>query len=607
MVEPKTHSLFERLGGKDPVKAIVEEFYVRVEADEELERFFAHTNFKRQRTRMVKFLTTAFGGPAVYRGKSMVQAHKNLNIASADFDRVAGHLVDTLVELDVEQAEIDDIIALVVPLKAEIVTKEDEMDTNMDSEKIAALQEEIDSLKVKLSEATTAANEAAMFRSMVEDSPINTIFADTSGTIQYMNTASFKQLNEVSALLPVKVDDIVGNSFDVFHKNPAHQRNLIADPKNLPHLTNIGLGPETLELLVSAIHGQDGQYLGAMATWARITDKLATEKHTAELVEKEQVAAIELREKVDSILTVVAAAGAGDLTQVVTVSGDDAIGRLGEELSKFFTGLRSNIRKLVDGANGVAHSSVSVAEVSEGMGLSAAETTSQAMSVSVAAEEVSQNVQTVAAASEELNASIGEIARNASQAATVASKAVDVAEETNRTVGKLGESSAEIGQVIKVITSIAQQTNLLALNATIEAARAGEAGKGFAVVAYEVKELAKETAKATEDISQKIAAIQNDTDSAVQAIEEISGIINQISEFQTTIASAVEEQSATTKEIGRNVNEAARAASDIAKNVSVVAKAAGSTSDGAMMAKTKSEELAEIAASLQSEVSHFTY
>ncbi len=607
MAKPKAHPLFDRLGGKDVIKAVVEEFYVRVEADEELERFFADTNFKRQRTRMVKYMTAAFGGPAVSRGKPKVQAHKNLNIASTDFDRVAGHLVDTLVELDVEQAEIDDIIALVVPLKAEIVTKEDEMDTNMDSEKLVALQEEIDSLKLKLSEATTTADETAVFRSMVEDSPVNTIFADTSGTIQYMNTASFKHLKEVARHLPVKVDDIVGNSFDVFQKDSSSQRNLAADPANLPHLTNVELGDETLELLVSAIYGQDGQYLGAMTTWECITDKLVTEKRTDELAEKEKVAAMELREKVDSILRVVAAAASGDLTQTVTVSGDDTIGRLGEELSKFFTGLRSNIRKLVDGANGVAHSSVSVAEVSEGMGLSAAETTSQAMSVSVAAEEVSQNVQTVAAASEELNASIGEIARNASQAATVASKAVDVAEETNRTVGKLGESSAEIGQVIKVITSIAQQTNLLALNATIEAARAGEAGKGFAVVAYEVKELAKETAKATEDISQKIAAIQNDTDSAVHAIEEISGIINQISEFQTTIASAVEEQSATTKEIGRNVNEAARAASDIAKNVSVVAKAAGSTSDGAMMAKKKSEELAEIASSLQSEVSHFTY
>ena len=177
--------------------------------------------------------------------------------------------------------------------------------------------------------------------------------------------------------------------------------------------------------------------------------------------------------------------------------------------------------------------------------------------VSKAAQQVSQNLQTVATGAEEMGVSIKDIAKNATEAAKVATSAVKVAETTTAIVSKLGESSTEIGQVIKVITSIAQQTNLLALNATIEAARAGEAGKGFAVVANEVKELAKETAKATEDISRKIEAIQTDTKAAVDAIASICGVINQINDISCTIATAVEEQNATTNEMSRNVSEAA--------------------------------------------------
>jgi methyl-accepting chemotaxis protein len=181
----------------------------------------------------------------------------------------------------------------------------------------------------------------------------------------------------------------------------------------------------------------------------------------------------------------------------------------------------------------------------------------------------------------------------------VASSAVHAAETTNATITKLGESSAEIGKVIKVITSIAQQTNLLALNATIEAARAGEAGKGFAVVANEVKELAKETAKATEDISQKIEAIQGDTKSAVTAIAEIGEIISKINDYQNTIASAVEEQTATTNEISRNVSEAAKGSTEIAQNIVGVASAAKSTTVGAADTQKASGELSRMAAELQ--------
>ncbi len=179
----------------------------------------------------------------------------------------------------------------------------------------------------------------------------------------------------------------------------------------------------------------------------------------------------------------------------------------------------------------------------------------------------SQNVQT---STEQMTAAISEIARNATESARVASSAVQLAASTNTVVSSLGESSAKIGQVLKVITTIAQQTNLLALNATIEAARAGTAGRGFAVVANEVKELAKETAKATEDIGRRIEAIQNDATNAVDAIGKIGAVIDQIHDISNTIAGAVEEQTAVTNEIARSMTDSARVSTEVVTTLSAV-------------------------------------
>ena len=237
--------------------------------------------------------------------------------------------------------------------------------------------------------------------------------------------------------------------------------------------------------------------------------------------------------------------------------------------------------------------------LSQQMAASATETSSKVSEVSSSAATISANMETVASSTEEMSASVREIARNASEAARVANTAVVLASTTNVTVSKLGESSNEIGKVLRVITAIAQQTKLLALNATIEAARAGEAGKGFAVVANEVKELAKETAKATEDIGSKIDAIQGDTRSVVGAIGEISQIIDKINTIQTTIAGAVEEQTATTNEMSRSVSEGARGVSEIARSIATVASAAEVTSKGAAQSYQSAEQLAEVSAQLQ--------
>jgi methyl-accepting chemotaxis protein len=278
-----------------------------------------------------------------------------------------------------------------------------------------------------------------------------------------------------------------------------------------------------------------------------------------------------------------------------------------EGVNQMLEAVSGPLKSTAENASSLASSSEELTAVSHQMAGNAEETAVQANVVSAASEQVSRNVASVAAATEEMQASIREIAKNANDSAHVAKNAVIVAQSTNDTMKKLGVSSQEIGNVIKVITSIAQQTNLLALNATIEAARAGEAGKGFAVVANEVKELAKQTAKATEEISQKIEAIQGVTKGAVSAIEEIGTIINQINDISNSIASAVEEQTVTTNEIGRSVTEAAQGVNDIAKNISGVAMAAKNTTQGANDTKTASLELSEMAARLQASVSKFTF
>jgi methyl-accepting chemotaxis protein len=297
----------------------------------------------------------------------------------------------------------------------------------------------------------------------------------------------------------------------------------------------------------------------------------------------------------------------GDLTLTVnkTYAGD--FDSLKKSINTLAIQVRQAMQQIGQNTAALVASSEELNKVSQQMSSSADETAAQANVVSAASDQVSKNVQTVATGADEMGASIKEIAKNTADATKVAIAAVKTAETTNQTIEKLGQSSAEIGQVIKVITSIAQQTNLLALNATIEAARAGEAGKGFAVVANEVKELAKETAKATEDISQKIEAIQADTKGAVSAIAQISGVINQINDIQNTIASAVEEQSATTNEISRNLAEAAKGAVDITKNIGGVAEAARSTTSGAVDTQKSAQSLERMAAELQELVSQFKY
>ncbi|GAB2726146.1 methyl-accepting chemotaxis protein [Nocardioides pakistanensis] len=303
------------------------------------------------------------------------------------------------------------------------------------------------------------------------------------------------------------------------------------------------------------------------------------------------VLARSLRRRIEPMVAALVALAKGDLSHDLEVEGTDELAVMGQNLHIATASLRGMVVSLAESAESLDVASDQMAQVATTISESAEETAGQSHVVSAAADQVSRNVQTVATGGEEMTASIGEIARSTSEASQVGVEAVALAQETNELVARLGASSAEIVGVVNVITGIAEQTNLLALNATIEAARAGESGKGFAVVAGEVKDLAQETAKATEDISRRVEAIQADTASAVSSIAQITEVIARLDTFQATIASAVEEQAATTQEMSRNIAETASGAGQIAENIVAVAGAAEATSGGVHEIRAASEEL----------------
>jgi len=297
----------------------------------------------------------------------------------------------------------------------------------------------------------------------------------------------------------------------------------------------------------------------------------------------------------------------GRLDQRLTVRGRDEVGRMAEALNTALDRLTAALRDIGTNVTTLASSSEDLSGVAGRMNASAARSAGRADAVSSASEEISANIATVSAGADEIGSSITEIARSTASAADVAGQAVRISGEAGSILRKLGESSAEIVSVVKLITGIAQQTNLLALNATIEAARAGEMGKGFAVVAGEVKELAQETARATEDIRTRVGAIQTDSAAAVAAIAEIGAVINQINATQTAIAAAVEEQTATTNEMGRNVGEVAAGSNEISANVAEVAQAAAETTSAAANTAAAADDLARVAHELQQSLAMFRY
>ncbi len=492
-----------------------------------------------------------------------------------------------------------------------------------------------------------------VLQQLLENAPINVMLANLDGTIIYLNQKSKDTLKSIEKLLPVPVDQIVGGSYDVFHKNPSSQKRLLANERNLPHRAIIQLGPEKLDLLVTAVVDGAGKYIGPMVTWEVVTEKIKLENEVSRIQSMMDFMPInamtcgldfvidymnpkskETLKSIEKLLPVTADKAVGSSIDIFHKSPDKqrrlladhrnlpyrAKIKLGEEIldlqvSPMFDKDKKYIGPMVtwavitqqvalsnsleETANQLAAASEELSSVASGMTKNASLTSEKSNTAAANSEEVSKGVQTVATNTEEMVASIKEISKSSSEAAGISKDALRKANETNATITQLGDASQEIGNVIKVISSIAQQTNLLALNATIEAARAGDAGKGFAVVANEVKELAKQTAKATEDITNKIAGIQDSSKGAVGAIQGISKVIEQINGISMTIAAAVEEQTATTNEVSRVMQESSSAVEGITQIVRSVAQAANESATGAGQTLEAARGLSSIAATLR--------
>ncbi len=442
-----------------------------------------------------------------------------------------------------------------------------------------------------VSAAVSARNEAAQKAAIVENAPLNIILADRDGTIVYMNPSSRDTLKTIESLLPVKVDDIVGASYDVFHANPAHQRKLLSDPKNLPHSAEISLGEETLYLSASAIYDASGNYAGPMVAWEVITEKKRAEQREQENQERERQQQDELRQKVDQLLTVVNAAADGDLTQEITVTGDDAVGELASGLQRMIADLTGVISQVVEGA----------AQFTEGSRV-----------VSESAQTLAQGAQTQSASVEQMSASIEQLARsidavkeNAGEANRVATDTSSLAKEGGAAVKKSIEamtriktSSGQIGEIIQVISEIANQTNLLALNAAIEAARAGEHGMGFAVVADEVRKLAERSSEAAKEIS---ALIKEST----HRVEEGAVLSEQTGESLSKIIEGVDGTAQKIAEIADVTVEQAQNAGEVSSAIQQVSEVTEQSAAGSEEMASSSEELGAQAAALRDLVSGF--
>ncbi len=471
----------------------------------------------------------------------------------------------------------------------------------------ATLGEVFRATRVDWGEITLQSNELLRFMAMIESASVNFIYADRDLVIRYLNPSSRHTLAKLAPHISHPVDALIDQPLKILHAKLEPIWEALVEPKDAPEHMSLEFGPESVRIAASPVYEADDKCIGVLLSWELNTDMLNMESQMRALRDQERLLNDDLRNKLGNILEVVRSANDGDLTKEVSFTGEDTVGQLGEGVRKLVSGMRSRLSAIDESADAVTSSSDSLMHISKHISTTANEVLDGVNTVSATTLNLNERVQSVAAATEQMTASVAEISKNAGNALSVAVTAMQAAEDTNETIGRLGQRGAEIGDVVKMITAIAEQTNLLALNATIEAARAGDAGKGFAVVANEVKELAKQTACATEDIGQKIAGIQVDTNMAVDAIGEIHDIVNQINDIQTSIATAMEQQMVVTKTIAKDVAEVAKGGTQIPSNLSGLAEAAQGPVDGSRGIEAEAERLTRMTSELKALIRHFRF